>query len=422
MTSIAQNAGDQSLLRNLNLSAVLRELSRTSQISRAALADTTGLNKATITRLVRELIDYGFVREVGLVSSSSTGRPSILLELNPQAGFVIAARLDIDYSAVILTDFSSNILWRDEYPHIPEDGQEKILNNLLALIKQACTQVKDKERPVLGLGLSLPGLVDKDNGVLLFAPNLGWRDFSFRDFLKDHFDIPVYIDNESNLAALGESFLGAAKDSNYVLYVNFTSGVGSGIVYNKEILSGAAGIAGEVGHMTVDPNGPKCNCGNRGCWETFVSAPAVFRRMREKVEEGEHTIIENDLLNHFSKHSVNRLVEAAQQGDKLSQKMIHETGEFIGLGLANLINILNPQQVVLGGYLSPAYPLMLQDIKDSVQEHALQWAWQDTDITVAQFGSDASLMGAFTTIYDHVLSYPIETLARLGEGEQAERR
>jgi predicted NBD/HSP70 family sugar kinase len=322
MNNNNQNAGDQSLLRNLNLSAVLSELRQNKQISRAGLADVTGLNKATITRLVRELIDYGFVKEVGLLSTLSTGRPSILLELNPQAGFIIAARLDIDYNAVILTDFSGNIIWRNELAHTPEDGQTFILDNLLRLILEAVDQATYESKPILGLGLSVPGLVDIDNGTLLFAPNLGWRNFSFKDWLGNHFNLPIYINNEANLAALGESFLGAARDSNYVLYINITSGVGAGIVYNKEILSGVAGIAGEVGHMTIDPHGPKCNCGNLGCWEAFVSAPAILRRMRKRIKAGESSVVTEETLKYFSKHTISKLVDSAGLGDTLSRDIL----------------------------------------------------------------------------------------------------
>ena len=133
-------------------------------------------------------------------------------------------------------------------------------------------------------------------------------------------------------------------------------------------------------------------------------------------------LFKQESLKHFSKHTISTLVNAAGQGDKLSQEILRETGANIGLGLANLINVLNPERVVLGGYLSPAYPFMLEEIKHSVQARALEWAWKGADIVIAHFGSDASLMGAFTTIHNHVLSHPIETLARLGEGEQVERR
>lgn len=413
-SSFTQNAGDQAQLRKVNLTAILTSLRQRMPISRAMLANLTGLNKATITRFIRELIEYGFVREVGM-RSSVTGRPSILLELDPQAGYIIGVRLDIDYSAVILTNFTAEIIWRSEIKHTPEDGQEQIQKNLLALINEAIDRCMVDGRPVLGLGLSVPGLVDVEAGVLLFAPNLGWRSVPMRSWLAEHFHLPIYVDNEANLAALGETYFGAARDCNNVLYVNITSGVGAGIVLHQEIFAGVTGIAGEVGHMTIDPHGPKCKCGNMGCWETFVSAPAVFRRIRERIASGEKSTLSEDVLSHFSRLSVPLVVDAAQAGDPVASSVLHETSTYIGIGLANLINVLNPQRVVLGGYLSPAYPAMLEEINAVVQDRALKWAWEASEIVIAQYGSDASLMGAIATIYNHVLSFPVETLALSGK-------
>jgi glucokinase-like ROK family protein len=338
-----------------------------------------------------------------------------LLELDPQAGYIIGIRLDIDYSAVILTNFTADIIWRSELKHTPEDGQARIQENLLALIHEAIDHAPIDGRPILGVGLSVPGLVDVENGVLLFAPNLGWRNVPFRDWLKEHFNLPIYVDNEANLAALGEAYFGAARDCDNVLLVNITSGVGAGIVLYQEVLTGATGVAGEVGHMTVDPHGPKCNCGNMGCWEAYVSAPAIFRRLREHIAAGEKSALSDDLLSHFSRLSVPLVVNAAQQGDPVAKSVLHETSTYIGIGLANLINVLNPQRVVLGGYLSPAYPAMLQEITAVVRDRALKWSWQAADIVIAQHGTDASLMGAIATIYNHVLSFPVETLALSGK-------
>ncbi len=414
LSNSSPNAGDQAQLRKVNLTRVLTRLRQKMPISRALLADLTGLNKATITRFIRELMEYGFVREVGM-RSSATGRPSILLELDPQAGYIIGVRLDIDYSAVILTNFTAEIIWRSELKHTPQDGQDRIQENILTLIHQAIDQAPIDGRPILGLGISVPGLVDVENGVLLFAPNLGWRNIPFRDWLKEHFNLPIYVDNEANLAALGEAFFGAARDCDNVLLVNITSGVGAGIVLHQEILTGVAGVAGEVGHMTVDPNGPKCNCGNMGCWEAFVSAPAIFRRLRERIAAGGKSSLKDELLATFSRLSVPLVVEAAQAGDQVAKEVLSETSTYIGIGLANLINVLNPQRVVLGGYLCPAYPAMLQEITAVVQDRALKWSWEAADIVIAQHGIDASLMGAIATIYNHVLSFPVETLALSGK-------
>lgn len=411
MTKRRRFAGDQGALRKGNLTAVLNSLRQYAPISRASLADMTGLNKATITRIIRDLIDHGFVREAG-TQASNGGRPSILLELDPEGGYIIGARLDVDYSSVILTDFAAETLWRSDVPHRREDGQEAIKAELLSLIQQAYDHAPDTGRPIFGLGVSMPGLVDVASGTLLFAPNLGWRDVPIKAWLRETFRFPIYVDNEANLSALGECYFGAGQDADYVLLVSITAGVGAGIVTNQQILSGASGVAGEVGHMTVDPEGPRCNCGKLGCWETFVSAPALFHRIREAIAAGQSSELQDDILRTFNRAHVPAVVEAAEKGDEATRNALSETAQLIGLGLADLVNILNPRRVVLGGYLSPLYPLMLPEIESVVQDRALRWTREACDIAIAEHGSDASLMGTIATIYDHVLSFPVETLKR----------
>lgn len=399
------------MLREVNLTAVLTCLRQHAPISRVALAEKTGLNKATITRLTRDLIEHGFVIETG-VQSSVTGRPSILLELNPHGGYMIGARLDVDYCSAILTNFSSEILWRSDIRHDWNDDRQHIQNNLLTLIQEAFQQVPRTGRPVLGLGVSMPGLVDDVQGVLLFAPNLGWRDVPIKEWLSQYFEVPIFVDNEANLAALGESYFGVAQDSDYVLYINITAGAGAGIVLNQQILRGAAGLAGEVGHITIDPNGPRCNCGNVGCWETFVKAPVLLQRIKDLRAAGFQSTLPDEVLDSFSRTAIPMIVESAMRGEQAALHALDETSHYLGIGIANLINIFNPQKIVLGGYLTPAYELMLPNIRNVVQARALRWSSESSQIVVAQYGSDASLMGAIATIYNHVLSFPVETLRR----------
>ncbi len=416
MPLFSRNGGDQTLLRKVNLSAVLNNLRQYTSISRTDLAELTGLNKATITRLVRDLLEHGLVKEVG-TRSSAIGSPSILLGLNPNAGYIIGLRLDVDCTLVILTDFAAKTIWHNEENHQPDDSQELIKSNILELINAAIDHVPDKERPILGLGLSLPGLVDEDKGKLLFAPNLGWHDVDMRGWLSEYYKFPIYADNDANLAALGETYFGAGRDCDYVLYVNITYGVGAGIVLGQEILAGKNGVAGEVGHMTVDPNGPLCKCGNQGCWETFISTPAIFRRIRELIEDGNTTSLSDNEMTDFSHLSIPKVVTAAEDGDEVANQVLHETAMNIGLGLASLINILNPNRVILGGYLRPAYPLMMSDIVETVSSRALKWSRDDTDIVIAHHGYEAALRGAIAMIYNHVLTNPVKTMARSGEIE-----
>ena len=397
--------GDQESLRQINLSAVLTHLRQNAPISRAALAEMTGLNRATITRLVRELIEHGFVRETGF-QSMSAGRPSILLQLNPEAGCIIGAEIEVKFGSVILTDLAAHVIWREEVDFGDHDEPETVLNSIAQLVRKTFSKAEEKKRHILGLGISLPGLVDVSSGVLLFAPNMRWSEVPVKEWLEKEFDIPIYVDNKANMAALAESYFGSARDSEYVLYINITAGVGSGIVLNQRIMTGVSGLAGEVGHMTINPDGPKCNCGSYGCWETYVSALAVFRRVRECILQGEESQLSEVVRDGFERITIPLMVEAARNGDRVALESLEKTGYYLGVGLANLINTFNPQKVVLGGYVTQAYEFLLPVIQKTVQERALRWPREAADIVVATYLNDASLMGAVATVYGQILSNP----------------
>jgi glucokinase-like ROK family protein len=254
--------------------------------------------------------------------------------------------------------------------------------------------------------MSLPGLVDVTSGILLFAPNMRWSDVPVKQWLENEFDIPIYVDNKANMAALAESYFGSARNSESVLYINITAGVGAGIVLNQRIMPGVSGLAGEVGHMTINPAGPKCNCGSYGCWETYVSALAVFRRVRDCILQGEASQLAEVVREGFERITIPLMVEAARQGDRVALEAFEETGYYLGVGLANLINTFNPQKVVLGGYVTQANEFLYPVIQKTVQERALRWPREAADIVVATYLNDASLMGAVATVYGKILSNP----------------
>ena len=175
---------------------------------------------------------------------------------------------------------------------------------------------------------------------------------------------------------------------------------------NRRILAGTAGFAGEVGHMTIDPNGPVCNCGNRGCWETFVSQWAVFRRVREAVERGQASTLREAAGGDFDRLTIPMVVEAAAQGDAVARAALEETGRYLGIGLANLINALNPQRIVFGGILTLAHEFLMPVIEAVIRERALRWSRETAELVIATHGSDACVMGGIATVYHHVLSEP----------------
>jgi N-acetylglucosamine repressor len=401
-----QRNTDHTVMREMNTSLILECLSSDAPLSRSALAQKTGLNKATVTSLIKELLELSYVKETGL-DSGELGRPSVPIILNPEAGCILGAEIGVDFISVILTNFAAEILWRQKESISPALGQKNILDKLMKILREAFGQAKSNNLRILGLGLGVSGLVDVTNGTLLFAPNLMWTNVPLKNILQDEFNMVIYVDNEANMAALGESYFGAAHGSDFVLYLHSGVGLGGGIVLHRKIYSGAAGIAGEVGHMTLDPDGPLCNCGNYGCWETFVSQWAVFRRIESAVKQGAVSSLSEKVDGNWDHLTFPSIVEAARNGDHVARNALEETGKYLGIGIASLINAFNPQQVVLGGILSLGEEFLLPVIRDVVQQRALRWSREVAKIDTAEYGEDSCVMGGVATVYHHILSQPL---------------
>jgi glucokinase-like ROK family protein len=401
--------GDQTLVREINLSLIMQRLRMHSSLSRAALAEVTGLNKSTVSSLVQELIAHHLVREIGL-DSSGIGRPSILLELNPEAGYIVSCEIGVDFISIVCANFGTQILWRHKESTKNIKGQQAIMNRVLALLHDAV----DEGRALcpgcgglLGLSVGVPGLVNRTDGTLLFAPNLKWENVPLRSILQDAFDgIPIFVENEACMAALGEYFFGAAKDYEEVLFISAGVGLGGAIVRSGHLFKGKTGFASEFGHMTMDPDGERCNCGNQGCWETQVSQSAVFRHIRRSVQNGQPSLLCDMTDNELDRLTIPLVVEAARNMDRVALDALEQVGHHLGIGIASLVNALNPDLVVFGGILSLANEFLLPVVNAELQQRALRWNAAATHIVPAQHGFDACVMGGVAIVYQTVLSQP----------------
>lgn len=397
--------GDQALIREINLSIILNALRDHPPLSRAALAVATGLNKTTVSSLVQQLIDSGLITETG-VGKNITGRPGILLQLNPIAGGIIGVEIGVDFISVVLTDFAARVVWRHQERTDRREQQASILRRCIANVESAVAQAKLRGLPILGMALGVPGLIDVESGTLLYAPNLQWENVPLRQMLGAHFNFPVFVDNEASIAAFGESYFGVARGSRNVLYVSAGVGIGGGIVLDGRLYAGSSGFAGEVGHMTIEPHGIACACGNCGCWETVASQSAVFRRVHEAIGAGEMSSLarfKNGKREHLT---IPVVVRAAEEGDLVARQALTETAKYLGIGFANLVNALNPEMIVFGGILSLAKEFLMPVIQQTISERALRWSFRTTQVVVAAYGSDACVMGAVATVYDQMLHQP----------------
>jgi glucokinase-like ROK family protein len=398
--------GDQYLVRQINLSAILHHLRESAPMSRAALAEITGLNKTTVSSLVGELIDSQFVREIGLDLVGTAGRRAMLLKLNPAAGCMVSGEIGVDFVSVIAADLTSEVVWRHQERIDPAMGKQAIAERTVALLRQAVAEGLATRGPLLGVAVGVPGLVDQATGTLLFAPNLGWKDVPVRAILQNAFDAPVFVDNEANLAALGEHYFGAAQGYEEVLYVSAGVGLGGGVVHDGQLCRGVTGVGGEVGHMTMDPDGELCACGNRGCWETQVSQRALFRRVKQAVNEGQVSRLSGTVDGNFGQLTVPLVADAAREGDAVALEAFCGVGRSLGIGIASLVNALNPELVVFGGILSLAWDLLLPAVTEEIQKRALRWNREAMQVVLAQHGFDACVMGGLALVLQDVLREP----------------
>jgi glucokinase-like ROK family protein len=397
---------DQNLVRKFNTAVAINSLRHQAPISRAELATCTGLNRSTISSIVNQLLGEGLVQET-ILQSDRVGRPGMLLELNPAGGFAVGIELGVDFISVVVTDFVANILWRQRVNSDPSDGQDTILERAFSLTHLALAAGYARGLRALGIGLGVPALVDLAHGELIFAPNLGWRKLPLSQLWVQQFNLPVFIENDAKAAAMGEYYLGVARGLNNFIYLSAGVGLGAGIVIDGRLFRGSQGYASEVGHMIIEPDGELCGCGKHGCWETLVGPRAVLRSFKKKIRQGIPSAVLDASGCDPCGLAFEDIAQAARQGDGAALAAIHEVGANLGLGIANLVNIFNPQMVVLGGELACASETLLPVISQVVTENALGLSSEELRISASAYGPDACVIGSATLVLDNIIREPV---------------
>jgi glucokinase-like ROK family protein len=404
--------GDQNWVREHNLSIVLNYIWEAGEpIARPRLTEISGLNKSTIGSLLAQLQDWGFIKETG-TSSVGPGRPGVLIDINPDAGRVIGVEIGVDFISAVLTDLKADVVWRRKIDTIGAastrtSDQAWMLEQTERLIQEAIDLTQTAGQRLLGIGVGVPGLVDHATGSLLFAPNLGWRDVPLREILR-RFGVPVIVENEANAAALGEHMLGVARRIDNFIYLSAGVGLGGGIVIDGKLYGGVGGYAGEIGHMTLVPDGPQCNCGNRGCWETLIGPTAIIERVQQAASEGRTPILMAlpEINGAVKTIGMKHIIQAAELGEPAVLHVFDEVGRYLGIGIASLLNAFNPSLVVLGGGLSLVGPYILPRAQREVEARALAAARAGVNITLSAFKFDACVMGGVSLIVREILSNP----------------
>jgi predicted NBD/HSP70 family sugar kinase len=389
---------NSALIRQINLARVFHALREHPESSQRDLGRLTGLDKATISTVVAQLQDLRLVERSEQSKARRVGRPETALSIPRSAGVLVGVRLEPAAIRVVTTTLAGTVLG-----HCQLAGSLNIdtaLKVLREAVDRELAEIGEDWSAVRAIGVGIPALMDR-NGRLVLAPNLGWRDMPIRPMLEQVFGCPVEVDNDTKAAAIAERLFGMCRRTDDFVYVTGDSGVGGALFLGGRLYRGAGGFAGEIGHTKVVPGGNLCGCGGRGCLETYVSEAAILRRLAELGIEA------SDIT------AVAALAERGHvQGHAEVRALLDEVGRHLGFALSNLVNIINPQLIVLGGNLAVVGSWIMPGLERTLVEHALAPLAAEVSIRVSPLGEDAVPMGGIALALDGFLAPPRLTVPR----------
>jgi predicted NBD/HSP70 family sugar kinase len=383
-------------VRRANLGAIVRELHAHGALSRSELVARTGLTRSAIRSLVGELVHAGLAAEGPATRLGTPGRPSPVVQLVAGSAVVVALDIAVDSLAAAIVGLGGRTLARVRIERSREQSSvDEIAADLTGLARTVLGR-RPAAEPVVGIGVAVVGVVRRSDGVVSMAPNLGWRDIPLGERLARALDlsVPISVANEADLGTLAELRRGAAVGADDLVYISGEVGVGGGVIVGGRPLTGIAGYAGEVGHMPVNPAGAPCRCGSVGCWETEVGEDALLMRA--------------GLMPGGGRAAVDAVLREAAAGSARAQAAFDHVGTWLGLGLASLVNLLNPQLIVLGGRFGRMYPFVTRALHAELDRRTLPAARSLVTVIPTSLGVDAPLLGAAELALEPLLADPAQ--------------
>lgn len=373
--------------KNLVLNALLEQ----GQLSLADLKKFTGMTLPVLTNVITSLKKENFVVELDGKSSISAGRPPAIVKLNGKAGFILGIDIGRLFTNYIILDLAQNIISDIRKESIPLSNNISVIDKLEKEIKPILNQAKINWDKLLGIGISLPGLVRGKAGISETYFNFGRK--SAKEILAEKFGKPIHIEHDLKAMALGELWFGAAKNVTNVLCINVGWGLGMGIIIDGKIFYGHNSYAGELGHIQIVQDGELCYCGKRGCLETVSSGKAITKIARERIKRGATTVLYQTPDFEIDNIDAGTVLEAANKGDQFSIEIIEEAGSYLGKGIAILINLFDPSLVILGGGVSNAAPYLIESIKSNAMKHSLVHINKNVDFVISNLGNKSGALG-----------------------------
>ncbi len=396
---------NQEKQQKINRALVINLLRQEKLCSRADLANLSGLKRATITNIINEFMEYDLVVEDGILDGSR-GRRSIGIRVNGQKYRTIGVMITRQYYSIGMMGISGEVYTTQTYQiekgRNPDRVIEEMKNNIREMIESA------QDSRILAMGIAVPGPYERCGDKMVFATNLaGWDGIEIAMHMKKDFDIPVFVENDANAGVCAQLWFHEGRLSQQnIAYVVAGQGIGCGIILNGELQKGSIGIAGEIGHTSINYQGPQCECGNRGCLEKYCSSIAVMNSIRERLEKGEASVLGmNAKFQDFA--------EAVRQGDAVAQDEYRKACEFLAMGIVNMINQINPSEVIIGDILTEVEPeLLLKIVRHKVKEIVRPMVWEHLKIELSHLEHNPIMIGAGVIAAQEVFENPISYMKK----------
>lgn len=403
-------------MRARNLALVLGELSARGSLTRAALAEITGLTKTTVSKLVSDLIEAGLVTEAGPVRDGERGRPGVEVQVSGDRVAALGLEVNVDYLALRVVDLAHTVRLRRTQA-VDNRGADpvEVIGSLRTMALSAVDEAVDMGLRVVGGGLAVPGPVDA-TGTVYNAPNLGWREVPVAGLLDLPF--PVRVENEANLAALGELWFGTGLPD--FVYVSGEIGIGAGVVVQGRLFRGTHGFAGELGHVVVRPEGPPCRCGGRGCLERYAGQEALLAAAgitgpgdahRPGSAHGPDTAQGLDVTAEAPAAGVRDLLARLEAGDEAALAACEQAGAALGVALCSAVNLLDPDAIVLGGIYAPLFPWLAEPVTEALTTRLGRMRPTVPPVVVSRLGTEAAALGAAGQVIEQVIADPAALLS-----------
>ena len=402
------------LVKQHNLQVILLNLLYEPVLSRSQLAKQLKLSNTTITNLIAELISQGIVTEKSSSDLAEgklrpVGRPRTKICLEPNARFVVGIHIGVGIFRVALTNLRAEILCHQIKNFDTASPPADVLKEIVATAESVIAESGIDRDIILGVGVGASGLVDFTTGVNLLAPNLDWHDVPLHEYLQKEFHLPVIVDNNVRSMAIGETYFGAGLGVDSVAFVYGRTGVGAGLTFKGRVFRGSAKGAGEIGHSIIQPQGGEpCRCGNSGCLETLVSESAILQQAEKIARQSPGGILACILKNNPDESAIEYVFEAARQGDRQVREMLEERAYYLGVALVNLINLFNPELILLGGIFSRAEDLFIEPLNRTIRQMAFGGMGKNVRLQATSFGWRAGVVGAAALALLHFFYQPME--------------